>query len=146
MNTPFHVFAAATLLTITACSSTDEKSPTPPASTATAQPATDGGSGTPSAAPAAPTVTAVSKMMGALHIMWTNTEKSCDALELERQAQMAGGAVMEKYAVVFTFPGDADNKHDTTATAAMTYTYRLRCKKGGAYSAYSNEMAGNPKQ
>ncbi len=34
---------------------------------------------------------------------------------------------------------------DPSATAAMTYSYRLRCKKGATYSPYSNEVSGSPK-
>jgi hypothetical protein len=104
-------------------------------------------SGTPAAtAPKAPTLDAVAKMMGALHVMWTNNETNCDSIEVERQAQMSDGSVMEEYKVAYTLPGEADNKHDTSATADMKYTYRLRCKKGPTYSKYSNEMSGNPKQ
>ncbi len=95
-------------------------------------------------APKAPKMNEVIKMVGGLHVTWTNNEASCDAVEGERQAQMADGTVMEKYKVVFSVPGSADNKHDATATEDMKYTYRLRCKKGSSYSDYSNELSGNP--
>ena len=103
---------------------------------------------TPPAAAAlkAPAITDIMKMMGGLHVTWTNNDTTCDAVEGERQAQMADGSVMEKYKVVFSVPGEADNKHDATATDNMKYTYRLRCKKGSTFSAYSNEMSGNPMQ
>jgi hypothetical protein len=94
----------------------------------------------------APKIGEVAKMMDALHVMWTNQDTTCESIEGERQATMADGSVMEKYKVVFTVPGESDNKHDMTATEDMTYTYRLRCKKGDKYSAYSNEMGGNPKK
>lgn len=84
-------------------------------------------------------------MMGGLHVMWTNAETACDSIVGERKAEMADGTVHEQYKQAFSVPGEADNKHDTTATADMKYTYRLRCKKGDAVSAYSNEMGGNPK-
>lgn len=107
---------------------------------------TSGTSGSPAAtAPKAPKIDQVAKMMGALHVMWTNNETACDSIIGERQAQMADGSVMEPYAVAFTVPGEADNKHDTKATADMKYTYRLRCKKGDQLSAFSNELSGNPK-
>jgi hypothetical protein len=109
----------------------------PPAATTTAPPA--------AAAPKAPTLDTVAKMDGALHVMWTNPTPACDTVEGERQATMPDGSVMEKYKVVFTVPGEADNKHDTSATDAMTYSYRLRCKVGAVYSMYSNVVAGNPK-
>lgn len=83
-------------------------------------------------------------MMGALHVMWANPAVGCESIELERKATMADGTVHEEYAVAFTLPGAADNKHDTAATEDMDYTYRLRCKIGGTYSKYSNEMTQNP--
>ena len=96
--------------------------------------------------PVAPTLKTLMKMSGGLHVMWTNPSSKCDSIEGERKADMADGSSMEKYKVVFTVPGEADNKHETTATADMKYTYRLRCKVGTQYSEYSNEKSGNPKQ
>lgn len=87
---------------------------------------------------AAPTITMVMKMTGGLHVMWTNNERNCDAIEGERKSA-------SDWAVVFTVPdGSVDNKHDAPLDAGTTYTYRLRCKKGGDYSSYSNEMSGTP--
>ena len=152
-------YAAVLLLTAAsaACSSSTEKTPdtgngtsgssgtTTPAPTATTDPPATS-SGTPAdTTPKAPTLSTVEKMAGALMVTWTNADTSCDSIEGERQAQMTDGTIMEKYKVAFTLPGEADNKHDTTATEAMKYTYRLRCKKGGAYSPYSNEVSGTPK-
>lgn len=85
----------------------------------------------------APTLTAVNKMMGVLHVRWTNNSTSCE-IEGERKTDT------EPYKVVFTVPSTADNKMDTEASKDMTYTYRLRCKVGSAYSGYSNEMSQNP--
>jgi hypothetical protein len=138
------------------CSSTTTKDPGPGTSGTSGAPAPTGSAtdappadGTTSGAPApvvlkAPKIDMIMKMMGALHVTWTNAEASCDSVEGERQATMSDGSVMENYKVVFTVPGEADNKHDTTATDAMKYTYRLRCKKGTTYSPYSNEMSGTP--
>lgn len=91
-----------------------------------------------------PTITAVNKMMGALHVKWTNPDPECENIEIERQAEMPDGTIHEKYEVVFTVPGTADNKHDTTATDDMKYSYRLRCKNGSKYSSYSDVKSGNP--
>jgi hypothetical protein len=148
-------YAAVLLLAAAAaaCSSTTEKTPDPtpgPAATGTATtaPTTDppAGTMTPPAPVAlkAPTIDKVMKMQGALHVEWTNVDTSCDSVEGEREANMPDGTLMEKYKVVFTVPGEADNKHDTSATDNMKYTYKLRCKKGTTYSPYSNEMSGNP--
>ena len=88
----------------------------------------------------APNLTEVMPMTGGLHLTWENKQTDCDAIEAERMA----GSV--DYAVVFSVPGTADNKMDDTATdKAMSYMYRLRCKKGASYSAYSNEKSGTPK-
>lgn len=125
-----------------------DKTGTPPTDPTTAPPAgTTPGTTTPPAAatPTAPTIQTVEKMQGALHVMWMNPTPACDTVEGERQATMPDGTIMEKYKVVFTVPGEADNKHDTSATDAMTYSYRLRCKTGTVYSGYSNVVAGNPK-
>jgi hypothetical protein len=83
-------------------------------------------------------------MSGSLHVSWTNQETSSDSIEVERQAQMSDGSIMEKYKVVFTLSGAATNQMDSSATDNMKYTYRLRCKKGTDYSGYSNEMSANP--
>jgi hypothetical protein len=98
-----------------------------------------------SSPPTAPKLSSVDKMDGSLHVTWTNND-TCDAVEGESKAMMASGAVHHAYSVAFTVPGDVDNKHDTTATDDMTYTYRLRCKKGSLYSSYSNEISANPKK
>jgi hypothetical protein len=139
---------------LAACSSTEEsKTPAPTSSGGSS--GTSGSSGssgssgeTSSGAPAAtlkaPKISSVGKMMGALHVMWTNQDTTCESVVGERKAEMASGMVHEEFKEVFTVPGEADNKHDTSATDDMTYTYRLRCKKGTAFSDFSNTMSGNP--
>lgn len=107
---------------------------------------TSGTSGSQGTAPAAPKLDAVAQMMNVLHVKWTaDPSTKCDSIEAERKANMPDGAVMEEYKVAFTVAGDIDNKMDSGATAAMKYTYRLRCKVGTAYSPYSNEASGTPK-
>lgn len=89
---------------------------------------------------AAPHLDMVMKMNGALHVTWTNNQPDCDTVRVERKTDTDAWA--EKYSV----PGSVDNKMDGTATANTTYTYRVRCAKGGAFSDYSNEMSKNPTQ
>lgn len=154
------VIATVLVCLVAACSSEDTTpTPTSSSSSGTAGSSTSSGGasssgnstsgsttssgGSTTASVKAPKIDMVEKMMGALHVMWTNNETSCDSIELERQATM-GTMVHEKYKVIVSLPGEADNKHDTTATEDMTYSYRLRCKKGADYSPYSNEMSGNP--
>jgi PBP1b-binding outer membrane lipoprotein LpoB len=127
------------------CSSTESKDPGPgtPAPATTAPPAGDPPADTTPPVDTAPTVKAptidgIMKMGGALHVTWTNAEPSCEAIELERKTATV------PYKVVAKLPGEADNKHDATATEAVMYTYRVRCKKAAAYSAYSNEKSATP--
>lgn len=91
-----------------------------------------------SGSPQAPMLRSVEKMEGALMVRWMNMESGCSAVEGERKM----GA--ESFAQTFSVPGDVDNKHDAAATADATYTYRVRCKKGEAYSAWSDAMGMNP--
>ena len=127
----------AFVLASAACSSsTDTGGTTPPTGGTDAAAATDSGGSSPSSLKA-PVITMVMQMEGALHVMWTNAETSCDSIEGERKSNGS-------YASAFSVPGTVDNKMDAKATDNMTYTYRIRCKKGTAYSAYSNEMGGNP--
>ncbi|MGK4008359.1 hypothetical protein WMF31_37445 [Sorangium sp. So ce1036] len=79
----------------------------------------------------------VMPMAGVLHVEWTPQE-GCDQFEGERKDPM------NDYAVAFTLAGTKNAYMDPEATEDMEYTYRLRCKVGEVYSAYSNEMSGNP--
>lgn len=90
------------------------------------------------AVPQAPMLRSVEKMDGALMIRWMNMETACTSVEGERKEGSGS------YAVAFSVPGEVDNKHDVSATTDATYTYRLRCLKGGSPSAYSEEMSMNP--
>jgi hypothetical protein len=87
----------------------------------------------------APEITDVMKMAGSLHVVWDlPSETKCDSIEGERKTET------EPYAVAWTVRGSLDNKHDSEATENTTYTYRVRCKVGAAYSDYSNELGKNP--
>jgi hypothetical protein len=88
--------------------------------------------------PKSPTLMSVEKMSGGLMVTWKNNEAGCAAVEGERKTATEG------YRVVFSVNGDATSKHDDTATADTTYTYRLRCMKGDMPSEYCPELSGNP--
>lgn len=95
------------------------------------------------AEPRAPTIKTIEPMAGGLHVFWTNNTQSCDAIEGERKS------ATEPYGRAFTVPdGSVDNKHDApqnpSLVAGRPYTYRLRCKKGSAYSPYSAEASATP--
>ena len=92
-----------------------------------------------SSALAAPELTSITPMTGALHLKWTTHQHDCDSFEGERKTSALA------FAAAFSVPGSVDNEMDATATdPAETYTYRLRCKKGSTFSPYSNEMSGSP--
>jgi hypothetical protein len=144
------VVALALVALASGCSSSESKDPVPstgtPTGTQTPAPADTTVADPPAADPTpaapvvkAPTIQDIMKMAGALHVSWTNAEPSCDSIELERKTATVA------YKVVATLPGEADNKHDATATSATMYTYRVRCKKAATYSEYSNEMSASPK-
>ena len=86
------------------------------------------------AALAPPTLTKFMPMAGGLHIFWKLGPSPCDEIKVERKS------ATEPFKVIATVPGTVDNKHDGTATTG-SYTYRLRCKAGGAESAYSTELS-----
>lgn len=88
---------------------------------------------------AAPRLDSLMKMSGALHVNWTNLESACTTVRVERKDDQG-----HDWAEKFSVPGTANNKMDGTATANAIYTYRVRCEKSGAFSAYSNELAKNP--
>lgn len=147
-----HLATFALFIALAGCSSSETSTPSPapsPAPTNTSdgtEPPAAGedpsGNASPEA-PVAPTLKApkldkVAKMMGALHVMWTNADETCESIVAERKTASTD------YVVAFTVPGEADNKHDTAAKEATTYTYRLRCKKGATFSPYSNEKSGSP--
>ncbi len=142
------LFSLVVIAALSGCSTSETPAPSPaPASSS----GTDKGDGTktpdpgspsdttPSeSAPKAPKLMAVEKMMGSLHVMWENTDDTCESVIGERKTASTD------YVEAFTVPGEVDNKHDTAATGTDKYTYRLRCKKGDAFSSYSNEMSGTP--
>ena len=86
----------------------------------------------------APRLSSVIAMAGGLHVTWKNPSTPCDTVEGERRSGT------EPFLVAFVVPGEVDNKHDGAATDDAEYVYRVRCARGGAYSAYSNEVSGNP--
>lgn len=96
----------------------------------------------PDAAPAqslaAPTIERLMRMDGGLHVMWTNNQKDCDAVVGERKSGT------DEWAVAFTAAGTADNLHQTGMKPGVLCTYRLRCKKGADFSAFSNEKSQTP--
>lgn len=135
MNRPRLAALTASLALLIACSDHDDHDGADPH----ANHGSAGSAGA-SASGSAPTLTELMPMGGALHVMWTNPTDGCDTIEGERRTPT------EDYQVVFSVPGEADNKHDTSANQDVEYTYRLRCKKGDTFSPYSNELSRNPKK
>lgn len=96
-------------------------------------------SAAPTAAVSPLTLTKAVPMAGGLHVFWRVEPASCDAIDIERRSGT------EPFRIVYTVPGDVDNKHDGSATAGE-YVYRLRCRKEGASSAYSSELVASAKK
>ena len=129
----FLPIAALTSLVVLACSGCGEGSPAG---------GTGGGSDTgteTSTAPQAPVLDDVMAMNGSLHVSWTVVGAS-DTIEADRKTSM------DPWGASFSVAGTEKSHVDASATADMTYTYRLRCKKGDALSSYSNEKSANPKK
>jgi len=78
-------------------------------------------------------------VMNGLHLTWANRTTDCDSNEGERKTDGTD------FAPLFSTPGSVATYLDGTADQGMTYTYRIRCKRGSEYSGYSNELSGNPK-
>jgi hypothetical protein len=140
MNTSFVLALPALLFGLSACSSSDSSTSSGTSTDdAGTTPALDAAPEVDAASlPKAPTLDMLMRMTGGLHVMWTNNESRCDAIEGERKT------ATDAYMVVFTLDGALDNQHDGPLTAGTAYTYRLRCKKAGVYSVYSNEKSGTP--
>jgi hypothetical protein len=86
-----------------------------------------------------PVLDTVMPMIGVLHVEWS-ASTTCDTIEAERKDPT------HAYAVAFSVSGTETSHMDSGASADMMYTYRLRCKMGETYSAYSNEKSANPTQ
>lgn len=90
--------------------------------------------------PEAPVLDTVAALHGALHLFWTNVTRDCDSVEIERKTESA------PYGLAFSVPGFNEDHSDDSATDGSTlYTYRLRCKRGGVLSDYSEEQSRTPK-
>lgn len=90
--------------------------------------------------PKAPYLDTVAALHGALHLFWTNETTNCDAIEIERSIDE------EPFGLIFSVEADVEDLADDSATdPTLLYAYRLRCKKGDAYSPYSNVDSRSPK-
>lgn len=128
--------AALTLAAAIAASGCGDDAETSPGASGAGGAATSAGSGSADLKP--PVLLEVAPFALALKITWETPSASCASIEGERRTASAD------YAPVFETPGTDTVYVDKEATADQTYTYRLRCKLGGAVSAYSNEKTGNP--
>jgi hypothetical protein len=85
----------------------------------------------------APILKEVAPFSSVLRLLW-ETPVACDEVEGERRTAATS------YEAVFTVPGTDTAFVDGEAYLDQTYTYRLRCKRGSSFSAYSNELTANP--
>ncbi len=94
---------------------------------------------TPAGKPVAPTMAAVEKMAGSLHLTWKLNDTGLSSVLVFRKKD--GGT----YAKVYTLPGSATSQHDMSAsTTGSTYCYQVQTVKAGASSDLSNELCGTP--
>ena len=75
-----------------------------------------------------------------LEIVWKDNSPDEDDFRLERKEN--GGA----YAEIATIGANMDYYRDSGLDKTKTYTYKVRAKKGVAYSGYSNEDSAQPYQ
>jgi hypothetical protein len=108
------------------------------ATTSTSTSGTTSSTSTGASKPQAPHLDSVKPLNGGLNLTWTELG-TCDTIEGERKEALVD------YMVVITVNGGVGMAPDPTATVDQNYTYRLRCKAGGVYSDYSNELSANPK-
>ena len=105
-------------------------------------PVSDGGAtadtGPKTGKPATPQVVAVVKMAGTLHVTWKLNDTGLASVALHRNKD---GGPFDK---VTTLPGTATAQHDTSATAAGTYCYKVITSRNGVDSDASNESCGSP--
>ena len=99
----------------------------------------DAGDDSSASKPATPTISAVEKMAGALHVTWKLNDTGLTNVLLFRKKDTGA------YAKAYTLPGTATAQHDMAATSAgATYCYQVQTVKAGAMSELSAEMCGTP--
>lgn len=84
-----------------------------------------------------PILMEVAPFAGMLRVAWQN-KSTCDAVVGERRTPTT------EFGPVFEVPGTDTATVDADAYENITYSYRLRCKRGEAFSDYSNEKTANP--
>jgi hypothetical protein len=70
---------------------------------------------------------------GSLELRWTNGDDSYELVEIWRK--VGAGS----FSLYLSFAGDSASFTDVFCEQGSTYTYKVRGKKNGVYSAYSNE-------
>ncbi len=124
-------FFMAMLFVLAACGEDVE---TAPGASGTAAPGNPAGGG---AGLIPPILMEVAPFAGMIRVSW-QYKSPCDEIEGERRTPTT------EFVPVFTAPGTDTATIDPDAYENITYSYRLRCKRGDAYSEYSNEKIGNP--
>lgn len=84
-----------------------------------------------------PVLEAVIPMAKVLRVRWS-VASPCDDIDGERRTDAI------TFAPAFTVPGSDTDFVDEDANANESYTYRVRCVRGNAASAWSNLLSGNP--
>lgn len=123
------LFCMATLLW--GCGDDVDTAPGSGSNTASGNPMGGGGALIP------PILMEVAPFAGMMRVSW-QYKSACDEIEGERRTPTT------EFVQVFKAPGTDTAAVDAQAYEDITYSYRLRCKRGEAFSEYSNEKTGNP--
>lgn len=100
----------------------------------------DSGS-SPASAPGAPSSLVAAPLGGGVHLTWSDNSNDEELFEIERKEGDPGKA----FQTLDTLPFGSALYHDANVSLGELYTYRVRAKLPGTFSAYSNQATVNLK-
>jgi hypothetical protein len=86
----------------------------------------------------APSGLTAAPMGGGVHLTWKDNASDEDGFDIERSDAASSFGALDGV------PFDSVSYHDSAVTLGITYTYRVRARRGMTYSAFSNEAAADP--
>ena len=90
--------------------------------------------GAPAGVPGAPSNLVAAPLGGGVHLTWSDNSSDEELFEIERKEGVPGAAFQQ----LDTVPFGTALYHDADVDLGARYTYRLRAKLPGSFSAYSN--------
>ena len=76
-------------------------------------------------------------MGGGVHLTWKDNATNEDGFDIERSDASSSFGALDGV------PFDSVSYHDSAVTLGITYTYRVRARRGMTYSVFSNEAAAD---